>query len=323
MIRDRATLKSRIEGVSVANNHLTVYPTAVLLDARHVEQFVPQDQLVTPAKAFAVVGVSGSIPTTPLALAPLAPGWEMVHALSWNATISYNSNGRNDSVSFGGLSDVWSPIQIDFQGNVQGGTIALSVNAAVVNSVTGQQDTIPWSGVSSIIGLNPIPHDIVRAQLGNITLQVIAYKETLPGQRFQQFKPDGSPCFGLPNGFGIMQLDPPSDPRQIWNWQLNVIEGKARFQTAQTVAANYAARMRAAHPNLRALSGDESYCMAATYYNGGGANGFHYVPNSNGDDWIRNPNPTGNPNFAQALNYGDSALNLLTSVENGSLPNDW
>jgi hypothetical protein len=298
------------------------YPIAVTLDSIHKGQF--DDELVGAGTTpFAVIGADCTIPTTPLTLNPLAPGWEMVSQLTWNATIAYTGHGRTDTVSFSGMSDVWSPVLINFQGNVQGGTITLQISAPVVDTGSGVHKTIPWTGTSLIIGTYPISHNTVRARLASDALNAIAYMETLAGQRFQQFLPDGTPCFGAPNGFGVMQLDPPDNARQIWDWEQNVDAGKARFQTALNVANNYFARAIAAHPGLPQPSNDQILCSAMTYYNGGGANGFHYIPNSAGNDWVRNPNATGNAAFAQALNYGDNGIALLHQVQSGSPPTDW
>jgi hypothetical protein len=247
----------------------------------------------------------------------------MASPITWNATITYTGHGRNDSVSFGGSSIVWSPVPIDFQGNVQGGGIALELSAPIVQTATGVHETIPWGASSTIIGTSPIAHDTVRARLASDALNAIAYMETLTGQRFQQFLSDGTPVFGAPNGFGVMQLDPPDTARQIWDWQQNVDAGKSRFQTALNVVNKYYARMIAAHPGLRQPTNDESVCSAMTYYNGGGANGFHYVPDSAANDWIRNPNSTGNTAFAAALTYGDNGIALMHQVQNNTPPSDW
>ena len=298
------------------------YPFFVSLAPMHKGQF--DDELAGASTLpFATIGPDCTIPTTPLTLNPLGAGWEMASPLTWNATITYIGHGRNDSVSFGGSSDVWSPVLIDFQGNVQGGGIALEISASVVQTATGVHETIPWGASSTIIGTYPISHDTVRARLASDALSAIAYMETLPGQRFQQFLPDGTPVFGAPNGFGVMQLDPPDTARQIWDWQQNVDAGKARFQTALNVVNSYFARTITAHPGLRQPTNDEILCSAMTYYNGGGANGFHYVPNSAGNDWIRNPNPTGNTAFTAALNYGDRGIALMHQVQSGSPPSDW
>ncbi len=297
------------------------YSFVITVAAEHAEQF--DDEFASAhTLPFATVGPDCTIPTTPLTLNPLSAGWEMASQLTWNATITYALHGRNDAVSFGGSSDVWSPVQIDFKGNVQGGIIALQISAPIVQTATGVHETIPWGASSTIIGSNPT-HDTVRARLASDVLSVIAYMETLPGQRFQQFLTDGTPVFGAPSGFGVMQLDPPDTARQIWDWQQNVDGGKVRFQTAQTVVNNYYARTIGANPKLRQPSTDERVCSAMTYYNGGGANGFHYIPNAAGDDWIRNPNPTGNKLFNDALNYGDRGIGLLHQVQGNTPPSDW
>ena len=46
---------------------------------------------------------------------------------------------------------------------------------------------------------------------------------------YAQFSSNSQPNFGPPNGFGIMQLDPPDDPYEIWTWTDNVDKGVARL----------------------------------------------------------------------------------------------
>jgi hypothetical protein len=295
--------------IGIANKQRFAPNGGKTLDANHV---------------FAVIGLDGTIPTTPLPLDPLPSGWELSSALTWTAEISYSANGRNDKVSFGGMSDVWSPIQINFQGNIQGGILSLSISAPVRDVITGKEGVLPWTGVSSVIGLYPLPPTTVRQRLGDLAAQIIAYIETWPGRRFQQFNPDGSPYFGGPNGFGIMQLDyPPVTSGMIWSWMQNVDEGKRRFQAAQGIVANWYNKAVAATPSLPPLPADKLLRASFTYYNGGGGNGYYYVPTSDNTGWQPNPNPTGNTLFASALNYGDRAMSLLEAIQNGTLPSDW
>jgi len=51
---------------------------------------------------------------------------------------------------------------------------------------------------------------------------------------FQQFS-GSNPNFGAPHGYGMMMLDPPPGPQQIWNWHANIDEGKSRLSTKKTV----------------------------------------------------------------------------------------
>ena len=164
---------------------------------------------------FAFTQPNATIPTTNLTLSRLQAGWELLGQASWNATISYTDHSRNDQVSISGSSAVWTPLPIDFQGVVQGGTISLKVSAQVRNIQTGATNNLSWSGTSTIRGLNPTKADI-KTRLGDVQSQVIAFKEST----FAQFGGDNLPIFGPPNGFGVMQLDgsPVPTARQIWDW---------------------------------------------------------------------------------------------------------
>jgi hypothetical protein len=46
---------------------------------------------------------------------------------------------------------------------------------------------------------------------------------------YKQFNNDGTANFGPPNGFGVMQVDPPSSLYQIWDWTENIPEGLNRL----------------------------------------------------------------------------------------------
>jgi hypothetical protein len=71
---------------------------------------------------------------------------------------------------------------------------------------------------------------------------------------------------------------------------------------------------------------DQLLKASYSYYNGtgglGGA-GFYYVPTADNKGWQRNPNPTNSKTLADALNYGDDAMSILQSVQNGTPPADW
>jgi hypothetical protein len=80
----------------------------------------------------------------------------------------------------------------------------------------------------SVLGYNPYP-TTVKNQLGTSPwfLQQLANHES----GYAQFLANGQPNFGAPNGFGIMQLDPPSSTYQLWDWKQNVAEGISRLNT--------------------------------------------------------------------------------------------
>ena len=128
--------------------------------------------------AFAYINADCQIPVTNLVLAPLENGWELANPLSWSAFITYATGSRNDqSQVFAGQSDVWTPIAIDFQGLCVGGTIHMQVTASWRDTVSGAVIPKNWDGTNYVLGQSP-PIPAIKARLGSIPLQVIAYKES-------------------------------------------------------------------------------------------------------------------------------------------------
>lgn len=192
-----------------------------------------------------------------------------------------------------------------------------------------------------IVGLNPSKQEI-RAEL-TLEEQVLAYLES----RFRQFKQNRDfPLWGDPDGWGIMQVDPPSNDDQLWNWRVNVQEGKRRFQQDKVrLARSYAERVRNGttwkedrtgihytdpikpnkdwyirpYKNAEDLSDDELISEMFQRYNGGVYLRWEpddpYDPNTSGS-WIRLHGIT-------EPQYGDKARAVYTvirKVYNGELP---
>jgi len=264
------------------------------------------------APPFAFIQPDVTIPTTNLNLSPLQAGWELVGEVAWNATISYTDHSRNDQVPISGSSTVWTPLPIDFQGVVQGGTISMSVSAQVRNITTGAMDHVSWSGTSTIRGLNPAKADI-KTRLGDIQSQVISFKEST----FAQFGGDNLPVFGSPNGFGVMQLDnsPVPTARQIWDWMQNVDGGKGKFTSGQQVIQQHYANLIAAHAKLPALTPGQLKLAAYQYYNSGNK-GFYWLPNASFNGWVKNP-------VSSYTAYGDDAVRIEGLVNAGTPPLGW
>jgi hypothetical protein len=264
------------------------------------------------AAPFAFIQPNATIPATNLNLSPLQAGWELVGQATWNATISYTDHSRNDQTPILGSSSVWTPILIDFQGEVQGGNISLSVAAQVRNIKTGAANNLSWSGTSTIRGLNPAKADL-KSRLGDLQSQVIAFKEST----FAQFGGDNLPLFNGPNGFGVMQLDNSPSPtaRQIWDWTQNVDGGKSKFTAGQQTIRQHYANLIAAHSKLPALTADQIKVASYEYYNAGNQ-GFYWTPNATFDGWVKNPNS----NFTT---YGDDAVRVEGLINAGTPPAGW
>jgi hypothetical protein len=47
------------------------------------------------------------------------------------------------------------------------------------------------------------------------------------------------PNFGSPDGWGLMQVDPPQSDDELWNWKLNVDEGKSRMSVHAAIADDW------------------------------------------------------------------------------------
>jgi hypothetical protein len=263
--------------------------------------------------AFAYIDADGRLGPAELRLKPLAAGWSLVGAASWTAYIVYTDHGRNDRcASFSGQSSTWSPIAIDFQGVVAGGDIVLEVTGSARDDATGVVDALHWSGRNTIRGHNPEPSQ-VKARLGDLPLQVVAYKES----RFQQFGADGLPKFGPPHGFGVMQMDSagaPATTAQIWDWKQNCDDGRGVLNAARATIEQHYRNLVAAHPTLPAMTPAQIKPAAYQYYNCGNV-GFYWVPNADFSGWDKN--------VATYTAYGDDAVRIEAAVAAGTPPSDW
>ena len=102
----------------------------------------------------------------------------------------------------------------------------------------------------AVLGKNPASKQVIRDFITS-TIQpedvtratVIAYMES----SFRQYyaapentktppRKPGRPVWGPPHGFGVMQPDPVSDDRQIWDWRANIREGCRRLSEIHTSA---------------------------------------------------------------------------------------
>jgi len=268
--------------------------------------------------AFAFVGPDGTIPTTNLVLGPVRPGWVLAGPATWTATITYSDHGRSDSQVISGTSSVWSPILIDFQGQVQGGTIHMNVSAKVRDIGTGAEDNLNWSGSSTILGQNP-PPSAVKSRLGPLDCQIVAYKESSP--KWCQFDATGLPSYGNdptpPGGFGIMQLTvfPTPTARQIWDWTQNVDAGVAKYQAGKATINQHYANIASSSPGIQPLLPDQLKLAYYQYYNTGNK-GFYWIPSTDGKSFVKNPN-------SAYTSYGDNAVAIEAQIGQGIFPAGW
>jgi hypothetical protein len=127
----------------------------------------------------------------------------------WGTVVRYRDNKRNDETSVI-EKDVqgpdWKP---DFKGQVVGGTMQFVVDATLEGQLVDAELT--EAANVKIRGTNPAKAAI-KGRLGPVENQVISFKES----RFRQFRDNGDPLFGPPNGFGVMQIDtPPATKTEI------------------------------------------------------------------------------------------------------------
>jgi hypothetical protein len=248
---------------------------------------------------------------------------------TWDLTVKYNrpdvideeknpkgyTEGKYGGSGTGNNSEV-TTIPLEWKPSIirGGDLITLHIKAEGKDCIKEKTMERPFS----VLGLNPYKSDI-RARL-SLEEQVIAYRES----GFRQFLSDYEvPRFGGPHGFGIMQLDPPTDDEQIWNWTENIAEGKGRFAEKKSMAA--------AHPSVVRKKGG-AYRFATDYtqqqlltdtfqlYNG-----WHYWiwvpadPNRGGGAWQKDPDL----GVKRGRDYGGPAIQTYNDVVNGNPPNDW
>jgi hypothetical protein len=238
----------------------------------------------------------------------------------WKATVDYNDNGRSDSQTFTSTTASGGPWTINFRNQFVGGTLTIAVSTVI----DGKEYTD--SVQCSIKGVNP-DKQTVKDFLGNINLQVLCYKES----RFNQFSPSGlgTPYFGPPSGFGLMQIDPPSSSKQIWNWQTNAQGGRSIWNDKLSVSRSHEQNVekaaKDANPHLKVtkLTQDQLERQAAYLYIGAGppVNGvyqFYYNLNINTGIWEQNPLANG-PSVA----YANDFMQIRSAVLNGNPPSDW
>jgi hypothetical protein len=243
---------------------------------------------------------------------PLAalPGTVTAHA-------EYSDHGRADQSSTLNVNATASDgsFTINWGATVQGGRLVYDRQMVVKHIPSGQTRTYPFHATrGDIRGQNP-DKAAVKARLGALEHQVIAYKESVP--KWCQFGLDGLPVFGPPNGFGIMQLDnsPTPTARQIWDWKQNVDAGIAKYDSgAHTVGQHYK-NIKNQHPTLPDLTVDQLKRATYQYYNSGN-NGFYWIASADGKNWIKNPD-------AVFTSYGDDAVRIENLVKAGTPPPEW
>ena len=233
-------------------------------------------------------------------------GYERVGLITYSAFIEYCHHKRHDRIMAPAIRSNNETETIVFEdGIVQGGRLTLKAAATVRNLETDETIEHEIASVSSIRGSNPSVRD-VKERLGDLDLQVMAFQES----RFAQFKFDGLPLFGVPNGYGIMQLDnPPATASQIWDWQTNIDAGIALFAVKGEDAVTYPGRVREKFPDALDFTPEQLRLERIQRYNGG----RYWNWNDEEKRWEK----------AKNSGYADHIDSIVARIKAGDFPSDW
>jgi hypothetical protein len=211
-------------------------------------------------------------------------------------------------------SDI-SSWKVDWNNMIRGGDeITLDVTATTADG----QYNITVNHPFKIVGLNPNKAE-TRNEL-SLEEQVIAYLES----RFRQYWNDHDyPVWGTPSGYGIMQVDPPSNNEQVWNWKANIEEGCSRFGDKKAWAKKYPARTRnRGGKNKYATDFNNDQWLTEAFQEYNGFNCWVWAPNPlipSIGSWIKDPTL----GVTHGKNYGGTAIKLYNDVSSGNPPKDW
>lgn len=199
----------------------TVENPVPALQVRYNGSPIPQG-----STTFITAGSSSSPPQMPALTAQLT-GTGLISSTSWRMSVEYNGHGRADSDSFPVSStrtlpsvSIWD-IRSDTGEHNRGGTATIRYRYS---------DHPERTFSFQIRGTNPTEAN-VKGKIGNSPwfLTRLVRQESA----YRQFN-GSDPLFGPPNGWGMMQIDPPPGPQEIWNWWWNTDVGKSRLAGKQT-----------------------------------------------------------------------------------------
>ena len=234
----------------------------------------------------------------------------------WYLRITFTQHGRNDlhRIPASGTMDIvgngdWTP---NWGSLLAGGAVEVHVAASIGGSSEATDEQTGYQ----IRGTNP-PKSLVKSGC-TIQEQVVIYKESWP--KWCQFDSSGWPIFGPPNGWGLMQLDPPPSELVIWNWRENRAQGQSILASKYAWGLGYPQRLRnRGYTQARDwISDEERWKEGYQLYNGGHA--WVWVlddptgPKSGPGSWQPNPNCSG---------YGIDAWNIQQAVQSGNPPSGW
>lgn len=240
------------------------------------------------------------------------PSTIRIHRVWVDATITYNENGRSDTISKSGEGQLIfgkQRVTIAFP-ETRGGTVTY------IGHVTFQQRGYPVETKHSqpksqkIIGLQPLK-DNIRKYVADDLFSVVIFRRSA----FEQFDVQGNPIFN--NGFGLFRIPTPS-AEQIWNWTKNVDFAKQDLEQRKTAANEIPARLRADDPvkyeGLPDFDKDQLLLMAVQSY----GTGQYYKPEKSiltrKWKWVKDTNNDGFASKCEAI---------AKEVASGKFPPGW
>lgn len=195
-------------------------------------------------------------------------GYILVGDIPYSATINFTDHGQNFSQTKNGTFPQAGPYIIDFGGVIIGGAFSCDLGLPVQELATGAASTYNLNVPFDITGINP-DKATIKAALPDLPSQVIAFVES----SFRQFDTDGTPLWGPPTGFGVMQIDPPGVVANVFNWRVNIANALALLTTKQNEIAGYVTRTQQQYPNATNFTADQLQIMIYQYYN----SGYYYI----------------------------------------------
>jgi hypothetical protein len=151
---------------------------------------------------------------------------------------------------------------------------------------------------------------------------------TLPPPMINSPQMAGMPVYGYPGGYGLLQLDPPTYPADIWNWQQNISDWQTSLQgQAGPEVGSLNGTSSAAYPFwIRQVMQWQNYNCGQ--YPCASNNGAPVITNSKPVYWVQDPGQpsTGNPNptnYSPNCNFLAPSLTASTVRDTGQPNTYW
>ena len=144
---------------------------------------------LVPDQVIARITSEPRLPAIPIAL-QFGPGFSLNGEATYKSFIDYTEHGKSDISHTVSSHTPSLSFSIDFGAIIQGGTFHLEMMVPW-HHTSWETDVQQFRGISNIRGINPSKPE-VKSRLGDIALQITAYRES----RFRQFGDDQLPLFG-------------------------------------------------------------------------------------------------------------------------------